>query len=123
MPEEGKMKKLIFPSAVIAMLCLINYSAFAQTQTYTVTNSTGMTIKSVNISPNDANKWGFDLNTTGNVPDNYSFQFTQTVDRNNCLYDVRYMTEDGTYYYVQDVDLCNSTTFTIPKHEMRIDKK
>lgn len=109
------MKKFIFPAVVLAALCLFSVSAGAQTQTYTVTNSSGMVITGVSISPNDANLYGLDLNTTGSLALDKSFEFTRPVDKSSCVYDVRYMGEDGKYYYVQDVDLCNSTTLTLPK--------
>lgn len=109
------MNKLILSAAVIFSLCLFSSSVLSQTtQTYTVLNSSGMTITGVSLSPNDANTWGLDLNTTGNVMMDKSFEFTQPLDRTNCVYDVRYMDESGRYYYVQDVDLCSSTSITLP---------
>ncbi len=119
------MSKFIFPSIVLAALLTISSATTAQNQTYTITNGSNMVVTGFSISPNDANKWSDNLNTTGNITANSSFQFTQPVDRANCLYDVRYMTEDGTYYYIQDVDLCTSTTLSLSatdsKEEMRKD--
>lgn len=119
------MKQIIFAATVLFALCLFSTSSFSQITTYTVTNNTGMVLTGVSLSPNDLNTWGTALNTTGNVALNGTFSFNQLADRNNCTYDLRYQAEDGTYYYVQDVDLCNSTTITLsaPVKRDDMDKK
>ena len=107
------MKKFIFLASALFAMCLFTTATSAQVNTYSVTNSSGMVITGVSISPNDANKWGTNLNTTGNVAIDRSFEFTQPLDNTNCVYDVRYQAEDGTYYYVQDVDMCAGTSITL----------
>jgi hypothetical protein len=114
------LKKIIFPAIVLAALCLFNAGITAQTQTYTVTNSSGMVITGLSLSPNDLNTWGENMNTTGgSIAADKSFQFTRPVDRSNCIYDVRYQVEDGTYYYVQNVDLCTSTNVMLSKTDSK----
>lgn len=108
------MKQLIFAAVAFLTLCIFSSSANSQTNVYKVTNSSGMIVTGVRISPNDAHTWGFNLNITGNVGVNQSFEFTQKVDSANCIYDIRYRGEDDKYYYVQDVDLCNSKTIILP---------
>ncbi len=108
------MKRLIFMASALIALCLFTTLSNAQITTYSVINSSGMVVTGVSISPNDANTWGLNLNTTGNVAVDKSFEFTQTVDKTSCIYDVRYQGEDGKYYYVQDIDLCNSKTILLP---------
>ena len=108
------MKKHILAAFALLALCIFTNISSAQITTYSFTNSSGMVITGVSISPNDANTWGLNLNTTGNVAVDKSFEFTQPVDKTNCIYDIRYQGEDGKYYYVQDVDLCKSTTITLP---------
>ena len=107
------MKKQIIAAFALLALCLFTNFSNAQSTTYSVTNSSGLVITGVSISPNDANTWGSNLNTTGNIAVDKSFEFTQPLDRANCVYDVRYQAEDGTYYYVQDVNLCTSTAITL----------
>lgn len=107
------MNKFIFAASVLIALCLFTTASNAQVTTYSVTNSSGMVVTGVSLSPNDANTWGLSLNTTGNVAVDKSFEFTQPVDKTSCIYDIRYTGEDGKYYYVQDVDLCNSKTIIL----------
>lgn len=107
------MKHLILSAAVLFALCFFTASSNSQVNTYTVTNSSGMVVTGVSLSPNDANNWGLSLNSTGNVAANGTFTFSQSIDPANCIYDVRYMSEDGTYYYVQDVDLCTTKSITL----------
>jgi len=108
------MNKFIFAASVLIALCLFTTASNAQVTTYSVTNSSGMVVTGVSLSPNDANTWGLDLNVGGNVAADKSFEFSQPVDKTNCIYDVRYKGEDGKYYYVQDVDLCASKIITLP---------
>jgi hypothetical protein len=108
------MKQLILSAAVLFTLCLFTASTSSQVNTYTVTNSSGMVVTGVSLSPNDANNWGLNLNSTGNITSNGTFTFSQSIDPANCLYDVRYMGEDGTYYYVQDVNMCTTKSLTLP---------
>ena len=108
------MKQLIFTAVAFLTLCIFNSASYSQAQVYKVTNNSGMILTGVRVSPNDANNWGFNLNISGNVGINQSFEFTQKIDTANCIYDIRYRGEDDKYYYVQDVDLCNSKTIILP---------
>lgn len=108
------MKRLIFAATTLLALCLFTEVSNSQITTYSVTNSSGMIVTGVSLSPNDANNWGLNLNTAGNIDVDKSFEFTQTTDKAFCIYDIRYQAEDGKYYYIQDVDLCNSKTITLP---------
>ena len=107
------MNKFIFPAIMLAALLTISSATMAQNQTYTITNASSMTVTGFSISPSGANTWSDNLNTTGNIAMNNSFQYNHPVDRSNCLHDVRYMTEDGTYYYIQNVDMCTSTSLSL----------
>lgn len=115
------MKKLIFPAALIIALCLFTANSNAQLQTYTITNSTGSVVSSVTITPTGSEMWGTDLNTAGSVSSNQSFQFERMVDKTSCTYDIRYMLEDGSYYYVRNVDLCTSSNITLPAPDTKKD--
>ncbi|MBN8586427.1 MAG: hypothetical protein J0M37_15155 [Ignavibacteria bacterium] len=107
------MKQMIFAAASLLTLCIFSSSSYSQNLVYKVTNNSGMILKGVRVSPNDANNWGFNLNISGKVGINQSFEFTQKVDSTNCIYDIRYRGEDDKYYYMQDVDLCNSKTIIL----------
>jgi hypothetical protein len=118
------MKKLIFPAVVLIALCFFNTAANAQlTQTYVVTNNSGMVVTGVSLSPNDANNWGLNLNASGNILMDKTFEFKQAVDKNNCVYDIRYTGEDGKYYYVQDVNLCTTTNIVLTKPDTKNENK
>ncbi len=116
------MKTIIFPAAALIALCLFSTAALSQSQTFTVTNNSGMIVTGVSISPNDAENWGLSLNTVGSVQDNQSFQFTHSLDKSNCVYDLRFTGEDGAMYYVQDVNLCTTSTITLKKPDTDMKK-
>jgi hypothetical protein len=112
------MKNLIYTVLTLSAVCLFSISAKAQVQTYTVVNNTDMVISSVSISPDNQNKWGTGLNMTGNIPVGKSFEFTQSFDNSNCVHDIRFIGSDGMtgdYYYIQDVNLCSTTTISLVK--------
>jgi hypothetical protein len=113
------MKNLNFAALLLTYgLCLFTSDSTAQTQTYTVTNNTGQVITSVNLSPAKANDWGSSLNTTGSVANSSAFNFTHTVDKSNCLYDIRYTSESGETYYINGIDLCSYTSISLAKSDM-----
>jgi hypothetical protein len=115
------MKKLIFPAAMLAVLCLFAANTNAQLQTYTIINSSGAVVTSVTITPTGSEMWGTDLNTAGSVSSDQSFTFERLVDKASCTYDVRYMLEDGSYYYVRNLDLCTSYNITLPAPDVKRD--
>ena len=79
-----------------------------------MTNNTGMILIDVFISPNDANDWGSDLIPKDLILDGETFNFTFTgVDPNKCVWDIMFTAENGTKYYMQDVDLCSTTAITL----------
>jgi hypothetical protein len=47
-----------------------------------------------------------ELNTMDKVANNGSFDFGTKVDAARCLHDIKFTAEDGTEYFVKDVDLC-----------------
>jgi len=108
------MKQLIFSAVALVTLCIFSSSSYSQNQVYKITNNSGMILTGVRISPYDANAWGFNLNISGNVGINQSFEFTQKVDSSNCIYDIRFRGEDDKYHYLKSVDLCASKTIILP---------
>ncbi len=120
------MKHIRFWAALLFIgLLFIAGTATAQlTQTYMVTNQTGMTITTVSISQNEANKWSTNLLTKDKVLNSESFEFKQSVDKANCVYDIKFMADNGKEYYMQDVNLCNVSTISLvsPDKDQKMDK-
>ena len=116
------MNKLIFRASLLIAMCLFSASVYSQATIIGLTNSSGMVITSVNLAPAGTNTWGMNINTAGNIAVDRSIEFTQSIEKSSCVYDVRYTGEDGKYYYVQNVDLCKSNAIVLPNPVTNIDK-
>lgn len=117
------MKKLIFTIFVFSALFICNTGLNAQVQTYTVINNTDMVISGVSLAPSGTNQWGESLAMSGNIAVGKSFEFSQSFDSKNCNHDIRFMGSDGMngkYYYMQNLNLCTTTTISLTKNEMDI---
>jgi hypothetical protein len=112
------MKKTIFISAALFLLMVINQSANAQSKSLTVKNSSGMIVTGVRISPADEFQWGFNLLVTGNLANNGSIKFNETVNPEKCLYDLSYKGNDDKEYFVKGVDLCTTASIELPVPEV-----
>jgi len=111
------LKKLTFIASVLFVLFCVTGNATAQSQNFSITNTTGMILIDVYISPNDANDWGSDVIPKDMILDGETFDFTFSgVEPSKCVWDIMFTAEDGMKYYMQDVDLCNTTTITLYKN-------
>jgi len=110
------MRKLFFAAVILFMLFSLTGKSSAQSQDFSITNNSGMILIDVFISPNDANDWGNDVIPKDLILDGETFNFTFTgVDPTKCVWDIMFTAEDGIKYYMQDVDLCSTTTITLYK--------
>lgn len=110
------MKKLIFILAVLACISIFTNDLKAQSQDFSMTNNTGMILIDVFISPNDANNWGSDVIPKDMILDGETFNFTFTgVNPEKCVWDIKFLADNGIEYYMQDVDLCTITSITLSK--------
>lgn len=96
---------------------LISTTADAQvsTKSYSIANNTGMTISSLYFSRADSNKWGSSVLVSGNTIGNGT---TYEYNWNNyptatCFWDIKYITADGSEYFMENVNLCTESSITI----------
>jgi hypothetical protein len=110
----GLIMKHAFFAALLAILLLLNTANAQDKKTFTVTNQSGYTLTAVSFSPHDANNWGQNLvakNKT--VLNTESIEFKQIMDPANCMYDIKFTSDEGNDYYMKNVNLCKSTTLTL----------
>lgn len=108
------MKKSLLFAFLLGVLFLFNSGVQAQSQDFSMTNNTGMTLVDVFISPSDAETWGSDVIPTDMILDGETFNFTFTdVSPEKCMWDIMFTAEDGVKYYMRDVNLCELTTITL----------
>lgn len=110
------MKKFSFILAFVLCMLALSKDVNSQSQNFSMTNNTGMIIIDVFISPNDENNWGSDVIPKDMILDGETFDFTFTgVDPSKCVWDILFTAQDGNKYYMQDVDLCATTSITLYK--------
>jgi len=108
------VKKVFFVFTVLFLLSIIAGNTNAQNQNFSMTNNTGMILVDVFISPDDANNWGSDVIPKDMILDGETFNFTFTdVAADKCIWDIMFTADNGTKYYMQNVDLCNTVTITL----------
>jgi Flp pilus assembly protein TadG len=101
------MRKFLIAGALLASA--MSTAAFAAQQDFTVTNHTGHTIVTLNVSPNNDSHWGPDI--LGRQVLNNGEQAAVSFDRNEdqCSWDIKVTYDDGTDNDLRAVNLCETT--------------
>lgn len=101
------MRKFLIAGALLASA--LSTAAFAARQDFTITNHTGHTIVTLNVSPNNDSRWGPDI--LGREVLNNGEQTEITFDRNEdqCSWDIKATYDDGTANDLRAVNLCEIT--------------
>jgi Flp pilus assembly protein TadG len=101
------MRKFLIAGALLASA--MSTAAFAARQDFTVTNHTGHTIRTLNVSPNNDSHWGPDILGREVLADNE--QTLVTFDRNEdqCSWDIQVTYDDGTNNDLRAVNLCETS--------------
>jgi len=120
------MKRNFLRGALILSLLLLVDSSEAQiSKTFRVVNKTGIALTSVRISSSNANEWGLELNTMEKMPNNTSFEFGHKIDTARCMYDIKFTAEDGTEFFMKDVNFCQlkEIALVMPEEKGKIEEK
>ncbi len=104
------MKRVLF--LVISSILFLSISTYSQIdKKIKVTNKSGQIVTSVRLSSNNEYNWSLAVNTMEKVPINQSFDFTWRVaDTSKCIYDLKFTTDAGTDYIMEDLMLCDKTS-------------
>lgn len=98
------MRKFLIAGAL--MMSAMATAAYAARQDFTVTNHTGHTIVTLNVSPSNDDHWGPDI--LGRDVLNNGEQAAVTFDRNEsqCSWDIKVTYDDGTANDERGINLC-----------------
>ena len=107
------MFKSLF-TGVIALATVAATPAFALAsifapQDFTLTNSTGHVIVTLQVSPNDSNNWGRDILGQDVLASGEEAEVTFDRDEDQCIWDIRVTYDDGTENDLRAVNLCETT--------------
>jgi len=101
------MRRLSIAGALIASA--IATAAYAAQQDFTVTNHTGHTIVTLNVSPHGDDHWGPDILGRDVLNDGEQAAVTFDRDEEQCSWDIKVTYDDGTNNDLRGVDLCETT--------------
>lgn len=82
-------------------------------QDFTIVNSTGRTVLTLNVSSSDSNEWGPDILGAATIPDGQSGQVAFQRGQEQCLWDLRATFDDGSTGDWRGVNLCEASTVTL----------
>ena len=101
------MRKFLIAGALL--VSAMSTAAFAARQDFTITNHTGHTIVTLNVSSHSDDHWGPDI--LGRDVLNNGEQTDITFDRNEdqCSWDIKVTYDDGTNNDLRAVNLCQTT--------------
>ena len=111
------MKKTLIIILLLAGYCVLTNSAFAQlSNTYTIINKSGVTVKAVYVAPAGTNNWSDNISTVEKIGLNEGFQYALDADKDHCNFDFKFVDIDGKTYTMPNMSLCTSTTVTLRKN-------
>lgn len=103
------MRLSLLPGALLAA-ALCATPALAARQDFTVVNSSGHVIVTLNVSPSRSNRWGPDILGSEVLANGEEASVSFDNDEDQCLFDIRVTYDDGTANDERGVNLCEVST-------------
>ena len=85
-------------------------------QNFTIQNTTGHTVVTLNVSPSNENSWGPDILGRDTLANGESAQITFPHDTTACNFDIKATYDDGDTTDARGVNLCQVATVTLTAH-------
>lgn len=101
------MRKFLIAGALF--VSALSTAAFAAQQDFTITNHTGHTIVTVNVSPNNDDRWGPDILGSDVLDNGEQAEVSFDRDEDQSSWDIKVTYDDGTDNDLRAVDLCETT--------------
>ena len=101
------MRKFLIAGALLASA--FAGAAYAAQQDFTITNHTGHTIATLNVSPHDDDRWGPDILGRDTLANGEQAEVTFDRNEDQCSWDIKVTYDDGTSNDLRGVNLCETT--------------
>jgi len=98
---------------VFASACLVLAPAYAEDINYALHNETSYVVTEFYTSPANDNEWGGDLLGNGVLGAGESASVTIADGSDQCVYDFRFVFEDGDVVEDFGVDICELAEYTL----------
>ena len=102
------MKKLMMAGALLAAAFSAT-AAWAAPQDFTLKNSTGHVIVTLNVSPSNSDRWGPDILGREVLADGEQAEVTFDRTESQCEFDIRVTYDDGTENDERGINLCETS--------------
>ncbi|HEX8640649.1 MAG TPA: hypothetical protein VF704_05780 [Allosphingosinicella sp.] len=99
-------------AAALAVSALAT-AAYAAQQDFTVINSSGHDVLTLNVSPSSEESWGPDILGVDILADGDSAEVTFDRDEEECMWDIRVTYDDGDTGDWRGINLCETATVTL----------
>lgn len=105
----------IFKGSLAALALLVSaLPSLAQTVEFTLINDSARSLHYFYTSPSNDTNWGYDLlGDDGTLESGYEGTVTIGDGSDECLYDFKFVMEDGSETVVSEVDICSLDSYTI----------
>ncbi|WBQ10280.1 hypothetical protein L2D01_00575 [Hyphomonadaceae bacterium ML37] len=100
-------------AGVFASACLVLAPAYAEDINYALHNETSYVVTEFYTSPANDNEWGGDLLGNGVLGAGESASVTIADGSDQCVYDFRFVFEDGDVVEDFGVDICELAEYTL----------
>ena len=104
------MRKLLIAGALL--VSAIATAAYAGAQDFTIHNSTGQAVLTLNVSPSDSNQWGPDILGVDVLGDGEDAEVSFDRNEDQCVWDIRVTYDDGDVNDERGINLCETTDIT-----------
>ena len=101
------MRKFLIAGALLAFATAS--AAYAARQDFTITNHTGHTIMTLNVSPHSDDHWGPDILGRDTLANGEQAQISFDRNEDQCHWDIKVTYDDGTNNDLRDVNLCETS--------------
>jgi hypothetical protein len=108
------MNAIIKGSLAALALLASALPSLAQTVEFTLINDSARALHYFYTSPSNDSNWGYDLlGDDGTLESGYQGTVTIGDGSDQCIYDFKFVMDDGSETVVNEIDICSLDTYTI----------
>lgn len=108
-----EMKKMFLARALAALIVVAPVPALAEDLVFQLTNNSSLTVTNFYTSPADVNEWQEDVFGDGVLPSGNTVSVTIADGSDQCVYDMKFIADNGAELIESGVDLCALGEYTL----------
>lgn len=111
------MNKLAMATILAGLLLAAPGAALAEDLTFQLTNSSSLTVTHFFTSPSNTDAWEEDVFGEGVLPPGNTVPVTIADGSDQCVYDMKFIADNGAELIVPEIDLCALGEYTLTDAE------